>query len=777
MEETLDDLSVKFIINLPQEELVSKERVGFQIEEAHWYYEDFVKDQNKDAFNSLKLSHFLGEMFKRNPMLSKWGLSQEAYKEFNAYKQSVPVRGGILLNEKMDKVILVKGFKTATWAFPRGKINKDELDHVCAAREILEETGFDSSSLIDPEQYLIDVEDLGDNAQRHLKLFLIRNVPEDFDFHPLVRKEISLSKSKEREHDTDPNPEPKFKAYKVFNFLPGILKWIKNQRRISRQQARNQRRQAGIYETEPESSAVEFSPPRKPKSQNHDDQTTDQDSSGGVMSSAAQTASQPSDVIPTSGLQMDENSLSIASAKLRDLVGVGTAPQTARPPESTFDKVNAGQSILAQLKGPGLASPIETAAKHPFGVSIPVSRLFDAAKQPQSGPQTPTNPMPAQIFPPATIQTHNAANQAFAPGRYPQPHNHHVGHPRQQKNPNAQYHSPKQQQQQITILQRGQPLPDGSFQAQSPFSSPDTPRQSTQTLEMTPTQQQQSPQETSNSPAKITRRPMLTIDSFTPPAPAQPPSLEHKGTLLDILRGSKPPPPAEPPINLQGASDMLPANKPTTILPYSEIEPAGPPQAIVSARDENNPKPLTPVNGAQQKDVDHLAALMKSLGRPTPKRITPPETINKAAVSTPVRNALVENEPTQAATKATTTLESPINTTQNGFLTPPNTVSIPTGAKPPSGFDTTNKIPSFDRRATVKPEQAQTLLGLFKAPTAENAATAPLPNASQPSITSKPVPSVGRMVAPPMDRKSSLSAEQRASLMGILNDVATQHGV
>nr|CAG8567718.1 13020_t:CDS:2 [Entrophospora candida]CAG8568712.1 4313_t:CDS:2 [Entrophospora candida] len=42
----LDDLSSRFIINVPEEELSSIERICFQIEQAHWFYEDFVREQN-----------------------------------------------------------------------------------------------------------------------------------------------------------------------------------------------------------------------------------------------------------------------------------------------------------------------------------------------------------------------------------------------------------------------------------------------------------------------------------------------------------------------------------------------------------------------------------------------------------------------------------------------------------------------------------------------------------------------------------------------------------
>ncbi len=49
-----------------------------------------------------------------------------------------------MLNDEMDEVVLVKGWKkNANWSFPRGKINKDESDLDCAIREVYEETGYD----------------------------------------------------------------------------------------------------------------------------------------------------------------------------------------------------------------------------------------------------------------------------------------------------------------------------------------------------------------------------------------------------------------------------------------------------------------------------------------------------------------------------------------------------------------------------------------------------------------------------------------------------------
>lgn len=39
----LSSFSSRFIINVVDEELQSFERIAFQVEQAHWFYEDFVR--------------------------------------------------------------------------------------------------------------------------------------------------------------------------------------------------------------------------------------------------------------------------------------------------------------------------------------------------------------------------------------------------------------------------------------------------------------------------------------------------------------------------------------------------------------------------------------------------------------------------------------------------------------------------------------------------------------------------------------------------------------
>lgn len=243
----LDDLCVRFIINLPQEELESVERICFQVEEAQWYYEDFIRPLDPEL-PSLNLRNFCLRIFQHCPLLSEFSPYHHAtaFEEFLAYKTRVPVRGAIMLNHDMDQVILVKGWKKgANWSFPRGKINKDESDLACAVREVYEETGFDvkAAGLVgapDGMKY-IDVA----IQHQHIRLYVFRGVPMDTYFEARTRKEISkidwwslsdlptLKKKKQQQEgrgeDLALNAN---KFYMVAPFLVPLKKWISQQKRL-----------------------------------------------------------------------------------------------------------------------------------------------------------------------------------------------------------------------------------------------------------------------------------------------------------------------------------------------------------------------------------------------------------------------------------------------------------------------------------------------------------------------------------------------------------------
>ncbi|KAJ5315406.1 hypothetical protein N7476_005713 [Penicillium atrosanguineum] len=240
----LDDLCVRFIINLPREELESVERICFQVEEAQWFYEDFIRPLDP-ALPSLTLKSFAMKIFRHCPLMSNWSEYHHnaAFAEFLAYKTRVPVRGAIMLNKEMDEVVLVKGWKKgANWSFPRGKINKGEPDLDCAIREVYEETGFDvrQAGLVPDDERVKYIEIA--MREQHMRLYVFPGVPKDTYFEPRTRKEISkidwykLSElptfKKNKQHDEGLAANAN-RFYMVAPFLTPLKKWISQQKKMA----------------------------------------------------------------------------------------------------------------------------------------------------------------------------------------------------------------------------------------------------------------------------------------------------------------------------------------------------------------------------------------------------------------------------------------------------------------------------------------------------------------------------------------------------------------
>lgn len=185
LNEAMLDLGVRFVLNCPQEDISTSSRLMFQVEEAHWFYEDFAREQNAN-FPSLELPGFIKSLFKELPVLKSLCEDYEqAYAEFKEYKKGIPVRGAIIFNDKYDKVLMVRPWKRQTWGFPRGKINKEEDDKVCAVREVMEETGFDCSPYLDGDFYA-ERTIIGKN----FRFYFAGGVPESTIFETRTRKEI-----------------------------------------------------------------------------------------------------------------------------------------------------------------------------------------------------------------------------------------------------------------------------------------------------------------------------------------------------------------------------------------------------------------------------------------------------------------------------------------------------------------------------------------------------------------------------------------------------------
>lgn len=180
---------------MPDEELSSIQRVIFQIEQAHWFYTDFVREENHHlAQYSLKSFTLL--LFKHCSLLHHWVDEHlTAFAQFMEYKVTVPVCGAIILNQDLKKALLVRGWKANSgWGFPKGKINKDESEILCAVREVFdglnkvyEETGFDCSPHIRKGEYIERT--FNEQVQR---LYIIAGISEEQEFITQTRREIGV---------------------------------------------------------------------------------------------------------------------------------------------------------------------------------------------------------------------------------------------------------------------------------------------------------------------------------------------------------------------------------------------------------------------------------------------------------------------------------------------------------------------------------------------------------------------------------------------------------
>ena len=139
----LQDLDSRFLVNVPDEELSSFERIMFQLQQAHWFYLDFYSDRYA-RLPKLGYKTFCENYFKHIPSFRKHLSKFEAvYASFNNYLNAVPVCGAILLNPEMTHVVMVRSYVGNSWGFPRGKLDANEDEITCCIREVEEEIGFD----------------------------------------------------------------------------------------------------------------------------------------------------------------------------------------------------------------------------------------------------------------------------------------------------------------------------------------------------------------------------------------------------------------------------------------------------------------------------------------------------------------------------------------------------------------------------------------------------------------------------------------------------------
>ncbi|KAL3579328.1 hypothetical protein D5086_020832 [Populus alba] len=226
-QELLDDLCSRLVLNVPKEDQQSFERILFLVESAYWFYEDNSVEKNP-SLKSFTLKEFTSLMFNSCDVLRPYVAHiDDIFKDFTSYKVKVPVTGAIILDETFERCLLVKGWKGTSWSFPRGKKNKDEEDQACAIREVLEETGFDVSNLLNKDDYIEEM-----FGQQRVRLYIIAGVKDDTAFAPLTKKEISeiawqrLDELQPASDKVISRSITGLKLYMVAPFLASLKSWI-----------------------------------------------------------------------------------------------------------------------------------------------------------------------------------------------------------------------------------------------------------------------------------------------------------------------------------------------------------------------------------------------------------------------------------------------------------------------------------------------------------------------------------------------------------------------
>ncbi|CAD5217150.1 unnamed protein product [Bursaphelenchus xylophilus] len=264
----IDNLSLRFLNNIPEHEKRDHIRICFQLEQAHWYYVDYFCEKrpaNVPICHNVNFRDFVRQMFNKCEMLGCFkGHVDEIIEEFRQYKGGVPTYGAVMFNKDLTEVLLVQGYFSTknSWGFPKGKVNEDESPEACAIREVLEETGYDITDKMRPD--VMFRYNLNDTA---VCLYAALDVDQDFSFHPHLRKEIrkiAWYPIRELPRNKNDNQACAHRGYIAKNFYT-ILPCVDEIRRFVTSELKNRRRLSESFGSQSKGSAFQ---PVIPKAKN-----------------------------------------------------------------------------------------------------------------------------------------------------------------------------------------------------------------------------------------------------------------------------------------------------------------------------------------------------------------------------------------------------------------------------------------------------------------------------------------------------------------------------
>jgi mRNA-decapping enzyme subunit 2 len=611
----------------------------------------------------MHLRQFCLQLFQHCPLLSGFTSEQHlaAYEEFLAYKVRVPVRGAILLDESMEQVVLVKGWKKgASWSFPRGKINKDEKDLDCTIREVWEETGFDirAAGIIPDEERDVKYIDITMREQ-HMRMFVFRNVPLDTFFEPKTRKEISKISwynlrdlpgfAKRGRNDGDNGSTNKF--YMVAPFMSHIKKWVGHQKRMDDAVVQTEEQLVAhgldaqhVISEEPEEPKLYAQPSEAPLPQMDRSEELKRLLSIGVPSA------------PANGqFQQPQPQASQANHLLAMLQGGARAPQNGGAPQTPMDQMNA--FMPPQPESPHPRHP----RQHPSGFQQPPPQFPLSPQQGQQGQQGGM-PYPPQAFGQqqgnsrqngATLHPsqqdfhHQLQNMAgMPPGpRYPNPNGFY--------NNSTTQNMPFQQQQNMSGMPPGPRYPsqNGSGHPSMHNLPAQHPAQQMQPSRQTPIPGPQmqgqhgaiasgpsAPNASQLPPPRLSAQSVNLLNAFkTGQRPAQPTSNSsaaprsgsvHQSALLGLFKSSPAPEPVQPSVQDPRSEHAIVSPAPGEVVQR--------PAALQERRPTLNEITRSlPVNFKAKRPSQHSPALPTQLTTAPPQASQPP-TPAAEAVSTEV---------------------------------------------------------------------------------------------------------------------------------------------